>query len=57
MNALNLIKKNIKFHCVLIGKNIDENNLKLNNQIAKLKLSKFIKLMGQKDKIIDQLMK
>ena len=48
-------KKNIKFHCVLIGKNIDKNNLKLNNQIAKLKLSKFIKLMGQKDKIIDSI--
>jgi len=56
LNALNLIKKkNIKFHCVLIGKNIDKNNLKLNNQIAKLKLSKFIKLMGQKDKIIDSI--
>ncbi len=53
-NALNLIKKkNIKFHCFLVGKNIDKNNLNLINQINKLKLSNCIKLLGQKNNIIE----
>ena len=48
--ALHLInKKDIKFLCILVGTNIDKNNLSLVNQIKKFKLSNCVKLLGQKN--------
>ena len=51
---LNLIKalsllhtENINFLCVLVGSNIDKNNVKIVDEIKKLKLSKKIILLGQ----------
>ena len=52
LNALALIRlKNINFFCVLIGSNIDKNNIDLISNIKKLKLSNHIKLLGQTDNI------
>ena len=54
LEALNLIKKkNIKFYCILVGANLDKNNLVLVNQIKKLELSNCIKLLGQKNNIAE----
>ena len=54
LTALHLInKKKIKFHCVLVGTNINKNNLILVNQIKKLRLSNCIKLLGQKNNVAE----
>ena len=54
LNALSLIRKrNIKFFCILVGSNIDKNNLKLTNQIRELKLSKYVKLLGRRNDITE----
>ena len=54
LKALDLIKKkNIQFICVLVGPNIDKNNLTLVNQIKKLRLSNCIKLLGQKNNVAE----
>ena len=42
-----LSNKKIKFFCILAGKNIDKNNLKLMKEINKFKLTRHIKLLGQ----------
>ena len=53
LNALSLIRrKNIDFFCILIGSNIDNNNIILTSEIKKLKLSKNVKLLGQNDNIL-----
>jgi glycosyltransferase involved in cell wall biosynthesis len=52
LNALSLIRsKKIIFFCVLVGSNIDQNNIELISEIKKLKLSNYVKLLGQKDNI------
>tara|TARA_B100000989_G_C19523402_1_gene465489 strand:+ start:671 stop:1789 length:1119 start_codon:yes stop_codon:yes gene_type:complete len=54
LNALHLLKKkNLKFNCVLVGKNVDKNNFNLINQINVLELSNCIKLLGQKNSILN----
>ncbi len=56
LNALFLIKsKNINFFCVLVGSNINNNNLELISEIKRLNLSKSVKLLGQ-TKNIQQVM-
>ena len=52
LNALSLIReKNTNFFCVLVGSNVDQNNIDLISEIKKLKLSEHIKLLGQHDNI------
>ncbi len=52
LNALsNLRDKNINFFCVLIGKNINKKNIALNSDIKRLKLSNYVKLLGQTNDI------
>lgn len=52
LNALSILRlKNINFFCVFIGNNMDKKNLHLIQEIKKLKLSKYIKLLGQTDNI------
>jgi glycosyltransferase involved in cell wall biosynthesis len=52
LNALSLIRsKNIIFFCVLVGSKVDQNNIELTSEIKKLKLSNYVKLLGQKDNI------
>ena len=52
LNALSLIQsKKINFFCVLVGSNMDQNNIELISEIKKLKLSNHVKLLGQKDNI------
>ena len=41
--------KNLNVICVLVGNHIDKNNQILMNEIKRLKLSKFVKLLGQMD--------
>lgn len=54
LNALYLLKsKNLKFLCIFIGNGIDKNNSNLNSQIKKLKLSKYVKLLGQTNNIVE----
>ena len=54
LNALSILKnKKIKFFCVLAGNNIDRRNLKLMKEINKLKLARYIKLLGQKNNILE----
>ncbi len=53
INALAIIRsKNLEFYCVLVGSGIDKNNVKLVSEIKRLKLSKYIKLLGRNDNII-----
>ena len=53
LNALSLIRlKNLNFFCVLVGSNIDQNNVILSSEIKKLKLSNYIKLLGKTDNIL-----
>lgn len=53
INALSLVRsKKINFFCILVGNNIDQNNIKLNSEIKRLKLSNHIKLIGQNDDIM-----
>jgi len=52
LNALSLIQsRNINFFCVLVGFNINQNNLELISEIKRLKLSDHIKLLGQTDNV------
>ncbi len=52
LRALSLIKsKKIDFFCVLVGFNIDKNNISLISEVKRLKLSNNVKLLGQKDNI------
>jgi len=53
LNALSLIRsKNIIFFCILVGSNIDKNNISLISEIKRLKLSNNVKLLGQNDNIL-----
>lgn len=52
LKALSILKfKKIDFLCVLVGSNINKNNLKLLSEIKNLKLSRYVKLLGQKKDI------
>ena len=52
LEALSLVRsKKINFFCVLVGHNITKNNTKLVSKIKKLRLSRFVKLLGQVDDI------
>ncbi len=52
LNALSILRnKKIEFSCMLAGNNIDRYNLKLMKDINKLKLTRHIKLLGQKNNI------
>ena len=54
LKALSLIKlKKIKFFCVLVGFDINENNLKLISEIKRLNLSNNVKLLDQSDNILE----
>lgn len=54
LNALSLIRsKKIKFFCVLVGTNINENNIKLTSEIKRLNLCNYIKLLDQSDNILE----
>lgn len=56
LNALSIIRsKNINFFCILVGSNIDQNNIDLVSKIKKLNLSSYVKLLGR-IKNIPQLM-
>ena len=53
LNALSLIQlKKINFLCILVGSNVDKNNIRLVSEIKRLKLSKNVKLLGQHDNIL-----
>ena len=53
LKALSIIRsKNIDFFCILVGSNIDTNNITLTSEIKKLKLSNYVKLLGQKNDIL-----
>tara|TARA_Y100000768_G_scaffold388577_1_gene385315 strand:- start:1886 stop:3016 length:1131 start_codon:yes stop_codon:yes gene_type:complete len=53
LNALSIIRsKNINFFCILVGSNIDKNNITLTSEIKKLRLTNNVKLLGQKDNIL-----
>lgn len=47
----NLIKKNKKFYCILVGPGTERKNKILFNEIKKLKLDNFVKLLGPKKNI------
>ena len=52
LKALSLLKlKNNNFLCILVGTNIDNNNIELKSLIKKLNLTDKIKLLGQNSKI------
>jgi glycosyltransferase involved in cell wall biosynthesis len=52
LNALSIVKsKNINFLCVLVGSNINLNNINLVSEIKRLGLSKHVKLFGQTNNI------
>ena len=54
LNALSLLQSNnVNFFCVLIGSKITQNNIELINVIKKLKLSKYVKLLGETDNIVE----
>jgi glycosyltransferase involved in cell wall biosynthesis len=54
LNSLSIVRsKNINFICILAGSNIDRNNISLVTKIKELKLSNYVKLIGQKDNIIE----
>jgi len=54
LNALSLIRsKNVNFFCVLVGSKITQNNIELISLIKKLKLSKYVKLLGETDNIAE----
>ena len=42
----------MNFFCILVGSNIHNNNIRLVSEIKRLKLSKYIKLLGQNDNIL-----
>tara|TARA_A100001011_G_C14200499_1_gene795447 strand:- start:5 stop:1132 length:1128 start_codon:yes stop_codon:yes gene_type:complete len=50
LNALSIMKlKNLNVVCILVGNSIDKNNKILMDEIKRLKLSKYVKLLGQMD--------
>ena len=52
LKALSLLKlKNNNFLCILVGTNVNKNNIELNSLIKKLNLSNNIKLLGQNNDI------
>lgn len=52
LKALSIIRsKNIEFLCILVGTNINKKNLKLMNEIKKLNLSSYVKLLDQNNDI------
>jgi glycosyltransferase involved in cell wall biosynthesis len=52
LNAISKIKsENINFLCILVGSNINKNNVNLISEIKKLKLSNHVRLLGQKTNI------
>ncbi len=52
LKALSLIRsKNLNFVCILVGYNMNKNNVELTSEIKKLKLSNYVKLLGQSNKI------
>ena len=52
LNALALINlKNIKFHCVLVGSNINKKNKSLLKELKKLRLNNHVKLLGGNQEI------
>ncbi len=52
LNALSIIRsKNINFKCILVGSNMNHDNNDLISKINKLKLSKYISLLGSKNNI------
>lgn len=54
LNALKLLrKKNINFFCVLVGSNINKDNIKLVSEIQRLELTNNVKLLGQNDNILE----
>ena len=54
LNALSLIRlRDINFFCVLVGSNINKDNIELIAEIKRLNLSNYIKLLGQNDDIIE----
>ena len=53
LNALSLLRyKRIDFFCFLVGSKINKNNIRLVSEIKRLKLSKYIKLLGQNNNIL-----
>ena len=53
LRALSILKlKNIVFFCILVGSNINKKNTILVNEIKKLKLSKYVKLMDKNNNIV-----
>ena len=53
LNALSIIRsKNKNFFCILVGSNMNRNNIDLVNEIKKLNLSSCIKLLGRNDNIL-----
>jgi len=53
LKALSIIRsKNINFLCILVGQNINKNNINLISDIKRLNLSNHIKLLGQNDNIL-----
>ena len=53
LNALSLLRyKKIDFFCFLVGSKINKNNIRLVSEIKRLKLSKYIKLLGRNDNIL-----
>ena len=52
IKALSLIQlKNIDFFCVLVGTNVNQNNIKLISEIKKFKLTNYVRLLGQNNNI------
>lgn len=52
LNALSLIKsKNIEFFCILVGSNINQNNINLVSQLKKLRLFNYVKLLDKNNNI------
>lgn len=53
LKALSILKlKNIDFSCILVGSNINKKNIILVNEIKRLKLSKYVKLLDQNNNIV-----
>jgi len=54
LNALSILRsKKIIFFCILVGSNINKTNQRLVSEIKKLKLSKYVKLLGKKDNVLE----
>ena len=54
LNALSILRsKKIIFFCILVGSNINKTNQRLVSEIKKLKLSKYVNLLGKKDNVLE----